>query len=879
MKKILLLMVATFLLTNMKAQKYSYLVGASPYQDSLWTFDTSNFAVKSRIGPTLPGFTITGMNGIARRPDSAGTIYIICKLSAVTNRVLCTYNPATGVCTQIGNMGDKFSSITFKDDTTLFGVTGNGATVPETLFKININNGAATLLTPLGNGADGEVICYNPYDNFIYHWSGNSTMVYEKILSTAPYTVTNIPVSGTPGGETFGAVHIRDSVFLRSNISSQIGKVYTNGTFLGLTGGLPDDIRGLAFLKCNRTLTIGATSFCAGDSALLVMNQGNSFQWYKNGVSLLGQNNDSIYIKTEGKYNCISQDFCGADSASVGVTMTKLNLPLVALSSAATSICVGDSLLLTGSSGGTSQWYKNGVLIPSATSNAFYAKTAGIYNMTKANLNGCKDSATIGINVVVNNLPVVSVSGNTSPICFKDSVLLTGSAGGINQWFRNGVLIAGANTNTYYAKVSGKYNMRKTNLNGCSDTASIGVNITVNSLPIVTITNTVSSICIGDSALLTGTSSTSQQWYKNGVLIAGATLNTYFAKTSGVYNLTNTNINGCKDSAIAGVNFVVNNLPVVTLSGGSTPICAGDSTLLTGSSGGTSQWYKNGVLIAGATANTYFAKTSGKYNMIKTNISTCKDSSSAGITVVVNNLPNVTLSGSTAPICLGDSALFTGSAGGTNQWYKNGVLIAGAATNTYFAKTSGVYNMLKTNLNGCKDSAVVGKTLVVNPLPIVSVTSSTDTICVNGGLVALSGTPSGGVFSGLGVSGTNFNPLLGATGNNNVIYTFTNSNACTNKATIVITVELCNGFSNINTLNQIKLYPNPAKDIIWIYNSSIASTPLTMMMTDVFGKTIKVEKVNNGLNALNVSALDNGIYNVVIFGETIRMTTRIVIAK
>jgi hypothetical protein len=203
MKKKLLLIVAVFVLSNMKAQTYSYLVGASPFQDSLWTFDTSNFTVKSRVGPTLPGFTITGMNGIARRPDSAGTIYMICKVSGVTNRVLCTYNPATTVCTQVGNMGDKFSSITFKDDTTLFGVTGNGATVPETLFRININTGAATLLSPLGNGADGEVICYNPYDNFIYHWSGNSTMVFEKILPVPPYTVTNIPVTGTPGGETF----------------------------------------------------------------------------------------------------------------------------------------------------------------------------------------------------------------------------------------------------------------------------------------------------------------------------------------------------------------------------------------------------------------------------------------------------------------------------------------------------------------------------------------------------------------------------------------------------------------------------------------------------------------------------------------------------
>ncbi|HLP20639.1 MAG TPA: hypothetical protein VK174_10075, partial [Chitinophagales bacterium] len=193
--------------------------GASPFQDSLWSLDPVTFQIEDRIGPTLPGFTITGMTGMAFDPCEFKT-YIICKVSGVTGRVLCTIDLPTGVCTQVGNLGDNFSSITFRKDGQLFGVTGNGATVPETLYEIDKTNGNKTLAAALGAGADGEVICYNPVDDLIYHWSGNGTVVFEKVLATAPYTATNIPIIGTTNGETFGAMHWRADTFLISNISS-----------------------------------------------------------------------------------------------------------------------------------------------------------------------------------------------------------------------------------------------------------------------------------------------------------------------------------------------------------------------------------------------------------------------------------------------------------------------------------------------------------------------------------------------------------------------------------------------------------------------------------------------------------------------------------
>ena len=39
----------------------------------------------------------------------------------------------------------------------LYGVTGDGATVRETLFTIDTSDASTTLVTPLGNGNDGSV--------------------------------------------------------------------------------------------------------------------------------------------------------------------------------------------------------------------------------------------------------------------------------------------------------------------------------------------------------------------------------------------------------------------------------------------------------------------------------------------------------------------------------------------------------------------------------------------------------------------------------------------------------------------------------------------------------------------------------------------------
>jgi hypothetical protein len=224
------------------------LLAASPFQDFLVRLDIATGAGVSRVpfGSGLGG-AITGVNGLATHPTS-GEIYGIAKVTAVSGRVLFRMDPSTLALTSVGNLGDNFSSLTFADDGTLYGVTGDGATAPETLYTISTTDAAKTLAVALGAGADGEVIAWNPEDDLIYHWSGNGTVVMESIDPANAFAVTNIPISGDTTGEIFGAVYnpfTQD--MLVTDISSRLDHVTAAGAFTRIGANTYDDMRGPTF--------------------------------------------------------------------------------------------------------------------------------------------------------------------------------------------------------------------------------------------------------------------------------------------------------------------------------------------------------------------------------------------------------------------------------------------------------------------------------------------------------------------------------------------------------------------------------------------------------------------------------------------------------
>lgn len=71
-------------------------------------------------------------------------------------------------------VGSLFLGVMSAEAAVLYGVTGDGAATPESLFVINQSDATSTFFMALGNGDDGEAIAYNPNDGLLYHASGIS---------------------------------------------------------------------------------------------------------------------------------------------------------------------------------------------------------------------------------------------------------------------------------------------------------------------------------------------------------------------------------------------------------------------------------------------------------------------------------------------------------------------------------------------------------------------------------------------------------------------------------------------------------------------------------------------------------------------------------
>ncbi|MDQ3192661.1 MAG: gliding motility-associated C-terminal domain-containing protein, partial [Bacteroidota bacterium] len=203
-------------------------------------------------------------------------------------------------------------------------------------------------------------------------------------------------------------------------------------------------------------------------------------------------------------------------------------------------------------------------------------------------------------------------------------------------------------------------------------------------------------------------------------------------------------------------------------------ICSSTPIKLYGGGALTYTW-NNGI----SNGATIIPSATTTYTVIGTNANGCSDTAST--TVTVATVPIVTANSTASEICLGASLTLTGSGANTYVWNNgviNGTAFSPTATNTY--------TLMGTNTNGCSASDTI--TIIVNQLSNV-IFPNLDSVCSTDNAIQLTaGTPSGGIYSGPGVSGNEFDPSIG-TGTYALTYTYTDSNNCTNSANSSIAVN------------------------------------------------------------------------------------------
>ncbi|HTA81929.1 MAG TPA: hypothetical protein VK783_03290, partial [Bacteroidia bacterium] len=259
----------------------------------------------------------------------------------------------------------------------------------------------------------------------------------------------------------------------------------------------------ITVLVHNHTLKANAlpsTELCKGTSVTLYGTGGSAGSYFWSGNNVYnGSNPFTFTADSSVSYYVSGYDASSGCSDSSLIRLTIVPTPTVTASATTDSICPGGSVTLNGSGAVTYAW-SNGV-----TNNvAFSPSSSAVYHLTGTDANGCVGYASVP--VIVNPLPVITVSPSSDPICQGAQETLT-ATGGVSYTWSNGV----TNGVPFVPVSSATYSVTGTDKNGCTNNTS--VSITVNSLPAITATAFPSAaLCQGSSLALFGSGGSSYAW-------------------------------------------------------------------------------------------------------------------------------------------------------------------------------------------------------------------------------------------------------------------------------------------------------------------------------------------------------------------------------
>ncbi len=177
--------------------------------------------------------------------------------------------------------------------------------------------------------------------------------------------------------------------------------------------------------------------------------------------------------------------------------------------------------------------------------------------------------------------------------------------------------------------------------------------------------------------------------------------------------------------------------------------------------------------------------TSGNLTVAGVNVE-CGQGSNQSKTITILPAPVVSLN-SYAPVCIDEPPFtLTGGSPAGGTYTIGGLPITTFNPASYGAGSHQVTYTYTDPSTSC--TAFDQKSIIVNPLPVVSLATLVS-VCINAPAFSLSGgTPAGGTWSGPGVTAGIFDPATAGAGTHAITYTYTDANNCVSSDTKNLTV-------------------------------------------------------------------------------------------
>jgi hypothetical protein len=375
---------------------------------------------------------------------------------------------------------------------------------------------------------------------------------------------------------------------------------------------------------------------------------------------------------------------------------------------------------ITLQSGETIAWYKDNVLINGATSTTYTATEAGTYKAVVTGTDCTKeDIIIVSAEVFICSQPAlgsnVELSGGTATL----NANVTLASGETIAWYKNGNLIGSATSTTYTATETGTYKAVVTGT-GCSneDEIIVSAEVFICSEPDLGADKELVSGSTVLDANITLQSGETIAWYKDNVLINGATNTTYTATSDGTYKAVTTRP-GCTGED-----------DIIIYNEGEGPTCSkpalADTVELIGGSvtldpnitlqvGETVAWYKDGTQIWNASGTTHTVNQTGTYKIVVTGPD-CTEEDEVVVAIICSTPDLGSDKGFDGVSTLLDAGI-TLKTGETITWYKDGAQQWGINTTTFTATALGTYKVVISNGSSCssEDEVIVAETTCSTP--------------------------------------------------------------------------------------------------------------------------------------------------------------------
>src|SRR5574343_158926 len=504
------------------------------------------------------------------------------------------------------------------DNTTGGPGTGSLYCFTPTATTLLVNGGTVTSGSPAGNSiAAGNYMTVAPFTNLVgCPLNGTWTIQVTDNLSADDGYIFNWDVNFTTPPATGS---------FTPTIASQGWNAATGLTSTGLTtatitptaAGTPCytytvvDNFGCTWTQ-NQCITVNANTpvnagadvtICTGGSTTLTASGAATYTWSP--ATGLSATTGATVTSTPAATITYTVTGTTGTCTSTDQVIVTVNPVATANANVDQTVCVGGSITLTGSVGGSATsgtWsapsgtFSNASSLTSTYTPTITSGTVTLTLTTNDPAGPCL-AVTDQMIITVNPLPTVS-AGPDVAICTGASTTLTATGAATYTW-SPATGLSGTTTASVTANPTATttYTVTGTSAAGCINTDQVVV--TVNPLPTVN-AGVDQTICVGATVTLSGSGASTYTWNNgvtNGVAFTPAATTTY--------TVTGTDANGCINTD--QVVVTVNPLPTVN-AGVDQTVCAGTPVTLNGSGASIYVWsggITNGVAFTPAATTTY----------------------------------------------------------------------------------------------------------------------------------------------------------------------------------------------------------------------------------------------------------------------------------